>query len=92
MERVEMHPDYDYDNFNNDIALIKLKKPVVFKKHINSVCLPKQDESISTKIGYVTGWGKTKFTSDKRPSILQEAKIDLISAEKCQKTFRYLSI
>lgn len=35
------HKSFDADTFNHDIALLKLRKPVEFTKHIRPVCLPK---------------------------------------------------
>lgn len=34
------HRSFDADSYNNDIALLKLRKPVTFSKIIKPVCLP----------------------------------------------------
>lgn len=35
------HKNFDTDTYNHDIALLKLRKPVVFTKQIRPICLPK---------------------------------------------------
>ena len=62
IELVHIHPKFNSSNcnrapFNNDIAMIKLGHSVLFKEHINSVCLPKKNQNFSEQIGFITGWG-----------------------------------
>ena len=83
-----MNQDFSPKTFNNDIALIKLDRPVTYKKHIQPVCLPGKDELFHGKTGYVTGWGRTMFKQSGRPSILQQAEMKVISAEFCQLMFK----
>lgn len=40
MERVVLHPDFRPDNYNNDIALLRLSQQVVLSKLVRPVCLP----------------------------------------------------
>jgi len=87
IELIKVNQDFHPKNFNNDIALIKLDRPVTFKKHIQPVCLPDKDELLHDKTGYVTGWGRTMFKKSARPSILQQAEMKVISAEFCQLMF-----
>ena len=88
IELIKVNKDFHPKNFNNDIALIKLDRPVTFKKHIQPVCLPDKDELVHDKTGYVTGWGRTMFRKSARPSILQQAEMNIISAEFCQLMFK----
>lgn len=65
VEHVVVHPEYkdDANDFRHDIALIKLKRPVVYDKNISPVCLPKP-ENIAFyspgRLGYVSGHGETE--------------------------------
>lgn len=58
VDRKEVHPDYKAADFQNDVALVKVKRKIVFKEHIIPVCLPSQDESFIGDYGTVTGWGR----------------------------------
>ena len=45
-----------YGRLNNDIALLKLEKPVMFGKHVQPICLPNQGDkpAIGSKC-FITG-------------------------------------
>lgn len=44
VEKVIKHPRYSQTNFDNDIALVKLTKPVTFEGVLNPVCMPTPGE------------------------------------------------
>lgn len=39
-ERIILHEQYDTNTNENDIAIIRLSKPVTFSDKINAICLP----------------------------------------------------
>ncbi|KRY91110.1 Chymotrypsin-C, partial [Trichinella pseudospiralis] len=43
----------------NDIALVKLKKPIPYSSYVRSVCLPQSGDKIQGKACYFAGWGRT---------------------------------
>jgi len=43
----------------NDIAIIRLKKPIVFNSFVQPICLP-EEKAAENKILWATGWGITK--------------------------------
>ena len=55
-EKIILHKEFDVINLRNDIALIKLKQPILFNAHV-SLCLPDVDFAVGTTC-YVTGWGR----------------------------------
>lgn len=66
VEEIIMHDDYRPDSRNNqnDIALIRLAKDVVFTYFIKPICLPRdgfQSCVITGKKHTVCGWGQTDF-------------------------------
>ena len=67
---VELHEYFDPTTFNNDIALIKLKKPnqVNFNAKIVPACMdPIQTFSLENKKAWITGWGSTKYGPFSQP-------------------------
>lgn len=52
---VEEHSDYDQASYRNDIAIVKLSRPVVFDTYIWPVCLPPQGMDFENKTVVVTG-------------------------------------
>ncbi len=55
-----IHSEYERKTIQNDIALIKLEKPVEFDTknfRVIPVCVPTESESFQDKTSYATGWG-----------------------------------
>ncbi|XP_006885962.1 PREDICTED: mannan-binding lectin serine protease 2 [Elephantulus edwardii] len=61
-EAIYIHEGYTHGaDFNNDIALIKLKDKVVINNNIMPICLPRKEaESFIGSTGTVAGWGLTQ--------------------------------
>ena len=57
--QIILHPNYDSDSTDNDIALLKLSSPVSFTDYVRPVCLAAGDSVFNNGTGsWVTGWGK----------------------------------
>lgn len=51
--------DLGNSNYENDIALIKLKKPITFSKDVAPVALPDKDDTFGPSSEcWITGWGE----------------------------------
>ncbi|XP_047504461.1 trypsin-1-like isoform X2 [Pieris napi] len=77
------HRSFDADSYNNDIALLKLRKPVTFSKIIKPVCLPPASVDPAGKEGIVVGWGRTS-EGGQLPAIVQEVRVPILSLQQCR--------
>merc|ERR1712048_452668 len=90
VEKIIPHPEYNTETINNDIAIIKLLKPLKMSKSIQVACLPDSLKDAPVTVEgdnidcYITGWGKTKGDDpSSTANVLQKAKMPLISRKKC---------
>ncbi|XP_039434826.1 transmembrane protease serine 9-like isoform X3 [Culex pipiens pallens] len=63
LEQIIIHPDYNYERFFADIALLRLKDDVKFNHFVRPACLWNFDEDYKVminKVGFVPGWGYTE--------------------------------
>ncbi|XP_055536259.1 venom protease-like [Wyeomyia smithii] len=84
VQNVSIHEKYVPGEIMNDIALLRLKKDVVFTKYIQPVCLPNSSDSIENFVGQkgtIVGWG---YRADgKLSEKLQALKVPIVSYIDC---------
>uniref|UniRef100_A0A3B3TEE7 Si:dkey-32n7.7 n=1 Tax=Paramormyrops kingsleyae TaxID=1676925 RepID=A0A3B3TEE7_9TELE len=85
VSRVIVHPLYDSQTHDNDIALMQLSATVTFTDYVQPVCLAASNSTIynGTEI-WVTGWGDiSSQVSLPSPGILQEVQIPIVGNRIC---------
>ncbi|XP_049271366.1 serine proteinase stubble-like [Rhipicephalus sanguineus] len=80
-------------SFRNDIALLELSHPVVFREHIIPACLPKKGDNFAGGLATVSGWGRLKYVPPYEvptysPSVLQTVDVVVLENEECQKWYK----
>ncbi|XP_066502487.1 transmembrane protease serine 7 [Hoplias malabaricus] len=90
IQRIVVHEYYNARNFDYDIALLQLKKawPSILTPYIQPICLPAASQSFSDGHRcWVTGWGYRAEQDKVLPSVLQKAKVSLMSQSECKRTY-----
>jgi hypothetical protein len=81
------HSDYDAPYIKNDIALVKLEKPIKFTDTIRPICLPTQGEALPVgKTCFVAGWGRISSSDAYQMSQpLKDLKVQVHAPETCKR-------
>ncbi|XP_031170491.1 trypsin I-P1-like [Sander lucioperca] len=90
LSQVIVHPGYDPNTHNNDIALLRLSSPVAFTDYISPVCLAAAGSTVPAGTTcWVTGWGTIRSggTTLLFPQTLQEVSVPLVSITQCNAAY-----
>ncbi|KAL3276628.1 hypothetical protein HHI36_012000 [Cryptolaemus montrouzieri] len=91
VDSVSVHPFYNEETFDYDIAILKLEDSLLFSDKVQPVSLAKQGETVtSLSDPIVSGWGKRSFSSNKMSNHLMYVSVPLITNKECQK--QYISL
>uniref|UniRef100_A0A673LIY9 trypsin n=1 Tax=Sinocyclocheilus rhinocerous TaxID=307959 RepID=A0A673LIY9_9TELE len=83
VEKIIPYPKYNDQPHNNDILLIKLRKPATFNEYVKPVPLATKCSSAGEKC-LVSGWGRTEAGS---ASVLQCLDMPVLSKERCKSAY-----
>ncbi|XP_067879861.1 uncharacterized protein [Heterodontus francisci] len=91
-DQVFIHPGYKQPNdeeggynYDNDIALVRLRSKVQLGPNLSPVCLPERDSQHVlpvNKIGLVSGWGVTE--NDTLPTALMFVRLPVRDMDECR--------
>ncbi|CAH1777788.1 unnamed protein product [Owenia fusiformis] len=82
-----VHPDFDGDSFDNDIAVILLDKNAILSDSVQPCCIEEDLMPEGTDC-FVTGWGTTQ-NANERTDKLRQAHIPILEEKKCREPRRY---
>ncbi|CAF2818015.1 unnamed protein product [Rotaria sp. Silwood2] len=85
-ENIFMHEQYNTLTSENDIAIIRLSKPVTISDKINVICLPGPEAHNANETVWVAGWGTTTFQGQTSP-VLKQASLHIMP-DRCGVIFR----
>lgn len=85
VERILIHPDYNVNNNNNDIALLQLSQPSK-QSPVSGLADYEKIESFD-KYSTAIGWGTTEFKGE-IPEELQQVSIPLVPQDVCKEAMQ----
>eukprot|EP00088_Acartia_fossae_P030555 TRINITY_DN31561_c0_g1_i5.p1 TRINITY_DN31561_c0_g1~~TRINITY_DN31561_c0_g1_i5.p1 ORF type:complete len:290 (-),score=23.10 TRINITY_DN31561_c0_g1_i5:43-912(-) len=90
-EKILVHPKYNVPNrYNNDIAIIKLNRPVIESDFVSPICLPVPDNfkyNLNGSRIEVAGWGAIDKLATKFSSVLKHVAVPYMDLEKCKEIY-----
>ncbi|XP_015905532.1 trypsin-1 [Parasteatoda tepidariorum] len=85
IEKIILHPKLNHPKrYNNDIALLKLTKPIKYDSYVGPSCLPQEDEDFSGQEGTIMGWGFLSENGGERSNVLQKLLVPIMNITECQ--------
>ncbi|CAG0894508.1 unnamed protein product [Darwinula stevensoni] len=87
VSKIILHRDFNvHNNYDSDIALLKLGRPAVLTARVQLVCLPNRFDFSEANLdsgvpGWVAGWGYDG--SDELAAVLTEVQLPVVSNRKC---------
>ncbi|KAK5858928.1 hypothetical protein PBY51_003035 [Eleginops maclovinus] len=82
VEKIISHEKFDTKSNDNDIALLKLDRPLTFTRNVKPVCLPNVGMDLSEHQAWITGWGALQ-SSGSSPDRLNQAQISIYNRDTC---------
>merc|ERR1712119_185712 len=89
VQTLNIHPEFDGRNLQNDFAVLFTSEDFVLSSHIDTTCLPQADELFDGTTCFATGWGKDRFGSaGQYQVVLKEIDLPVVSNYECQDKLR----
>uniref|UniRef100_A0A3Q2DFJ1 Peptidase S1 domain-containing protein n=1 Tax=Cyprinodon variegatus TaxID=28743 RepID=A0A3Q2DFJ1_CYPVA len=97
IQRVIIHPAFNKNNMDHDVALLELTEPAPASYTIQPACLPSPVHQFHEDSEcYITGWGSMKeggeyvwiyFSPGSLTNLLQKAAVNIIKQKDCQQAY-----
>lgn len=93
--RAFKHPQYNKNNVDNDIALLKLESPLLLTQRVWPACLPEQSEELKPEVmATILGWGAISYHRQRdgkpqveRDDMLYQAAVPVVDFDECKNSY-----
>ncbi|XP_013774791.1 cationic trypsin-like isoform X2 [Limulus polyphemus] len=83
-----VHPNYDSETVDSDVALLKLRHSLSMNVDVWPVCLPSQEAELSVRtLVTILGWGKSYKLDMLGMDVLHEARVPIANVQDCQQVY-----
>ncbi|NXD09997.1 TMPS6 protease, partial [Nothocercus nigrocapillus] len=90
VDRLFLHPYYEEDSHDYDVALLQLDHPVISSPFIQPICLPAPSHIFEPGLHcWITGWGAIK-EGGRISNMLQKVDVQLIQQDICSEAYHYM--
>ncbi|KAG5895056.1 hypothetical protein JTB14_021023 [Gonioctena quinquepunctata] len=86
VEKVILHPQYEYPWKYNDLALLRTRRKVELTNFIRPACLYTRS-NIEYQTGVATGWGRTDFAGDNSDRLMK-VTLNIYDNQQCYRTYQ----
>ncbi|XP_008494056.2 transmembrane protease serine 6 isoform X1 [Calypte anna] len=87
--RLFLHPYYEEDSHDYDVALLQLDHPVIISPLIQPICLPAPSHFFEPGLHcWITGWGALK-EGGHISNVLQKVDVEIIQQDICSEAYHY---
>jgi transmembrane serine protease 3 len=88
----DYHESYNPDTMVNDIAIVKLSKPIKFTNDVQPACLPNPGEQIPDNApGTVAGWGLTR-EEGRSSNLLLQVSVPIVNNNTCSANYKPMKV
>ncbi|XP_053204056.1 trypsin-3-like [Panonychus citri] len=88
VDHVFIHPSFDRETVDSDVALLRLKVPFKLGKFVATACLPsRKDEIPIDSFGTILGWGKKKNSALFGTDVLHQARVPIVNISECRNVY-----
>lgn len=84
VDRISIHPEYNYRYFTNDVAILRLSSAAQYTDYVRPVCLWSESNDINNIVnqeGTVVGWGFDQ--TGKLTESLTKARMPVVTHQRC---------
>ncbi|XP_055541807.1 phenoloxidase-activating factor 3-like [Wyeomyia smithii] len=91
--KITRHPSHSQRDKKNDIALLRLERPVAFSHSVRPICIPNgtpEQRSVNPSFYIISGWGLTENGTSF--DVLRYARVPPVSLDNCATSVKRISV